>query len=401
MHKEVPPLHSWSSALIATVVGFGGTIALVVQAFRTLGASVEQTGSAVTALCLGFAVGGAALSIKFRIPVVLAWSTPGAALLAASPSGLTWPTAIAIFLVAAALMIVLGLVPALGRLAARIPGSVASAMLAGVLLPFCLAALRLGADDALLVALLVGVFIITRRRLPLYALLLVLVTAIALTLFRGDAGPLPPGALFGQLLPTMPDGEVRAIIGLAIPLFLVTLVSQNLPGLMVLRNAGYEPKAGALIVSTGTLSLLLAPFGAHAVNLAAITAALVTSDDAHPDRAKRWMVAVIYAGFYLLLAIFSPALVRLFLALPHAVIAVLTGLALIPALVGSMENMLAVKDERDAAILTFLATASGLALFGLGSAFWGLVLGFIALAAKKLWPARSSPAASDRRPTTS
>ena len=124
------------------------------------------------------------------------------------------------------------------------------------------------------------------------------------------------------------------------------------------------------------------------MNLAAITAALVTSDDAHPDRAKRWTVAVVYAGFYLLLAIFSPALVRLFLALPHAVIAVLTGLALIPALVGSMENMLAVKDERDAAILTFLATASGLALFGLGSAFWGLVLGFIALAAKKLWPVK-------------
>lgn len=388
MLKQLPPLHSWSSALIATVVGFGGTIALVVQALRTLGASVEQTGSAVTALCLGFAVGGAALSFKFRIPVVLAWSTPGAALLAASPPGLTWPTAIAIFLVAAALMIVLGLVPALGRLAARIPGSVASAMLAGVLLPFCLAALRLGAVDVLLVALLVGVFIVTRRRLPLYALLLVLVTAIALTLFRGDAGALPPGALFGQLLPTMPDGDVRAIIGLAIPLFLVTLVSQNLPGLMVLRNAGYEPKAGPLIVSTGTLSLLLAPFGAHAVNLAAITAALVTSDDAHPDRAKRWTVAVIYAGFYLLLAIFSPALVRLFLALPHAVIAVLTGLALIPALVGSMENMLAVKDERDAAILTFLATASGLALYGLGSAFWGLVLGFLALAAKKFVAAR-------------
>ena len=243
MHKQLPPPHSWASALIATVVGFGGTIALVVQAFRTLGASVEQTGSAVTALCLGFAVGGAALSFKFRIPVVLAWSTPGAALLAAAPPGIAWPTAIAIFLVAAALMIVLGLVPALGRLAARIPGSVASAMLAGVLLPFCLAALRLGADDALLVALLVGVFIIARRRLPLYALLLVLVTAIALTLFRGDAGPLPPGALFGQLLPTMPAGDARAIIGMAVPLFLVTLVSQNLPGLMVLRNAGLHARA--------------------------------------------------------------------------------------------------------------------------------------------------------------
>jgi benzoate membrane transport protein len=256
-------------------------------------------------------------------------------------------------------------------------------MLAGVLLPFCLTTFRLAAEDWVLVSVLVGVFIVARRRVPLYALLWVLVAAIAITLIRGDAGPLPPGAVFGQLLPTTPAGEWRAIIGLAVPLFLVTLVSQNLPGLMVLRNAGYEPKPGPLIVSAGALSLVLAPFGAHAVNLAAITAALVTSDDAHPDHTKRWMVAVIYASFYLLLAIFAPALVRLFLALPHAVIAALTGLALIPALVSGLENMLVVKDERDAAILTFLATGSGLALFGLGSAFWGLVVGFGALAAKR------------------
>jgi benzoate membrane transport protein len=401
MLKQLPPLHSWASALIATVVGFGGTIALVVQAFGTLGASVEQTGSAVTALCLAFAVGGAALSMKLRMPIVLAWSTPGAALLAAAPPGLTWPTAIAVFLTAAALMIVLGLIPALGRLAARIPGSVASAMLAGVLLPFCLTTFRLAAEDWLLIALLAGVFVVARRRVPLYALLLVLIAAIAITLVRGDAGSPPPGAVFGQLLPTTPGGEWRAIIGLAIPLFLVTLVSQNLPGLMVLRNAGYEPKPGPLIVSVGALSLVLAPFGAHAVNLAAITAALVTSDDAHPDRSKRWTVAVIYAGFYLLLAIFAPALVRLFLALPHAVIAALTGLALIPALTSGLENMLVVKDERDAAILTFLATASGLALFGLGSAFWGLVVGFTALAAKRFFSPASPPApASAHSPAT-
>jgi len=383
MIKHIPPPHSWSSALIATVVGFGGTIALVVQAMRALGASVEQTGSAVTALCLGFAVGGVALSLKTRIPVVLAWSTPGAALLAATPPGITWPTATAIFLVAAALMIILGLVPALGRLAARIPASIASAMLAGVLLPFCLTAFRLGTEDRLLLALSVGVFVIARRRMPLYALLLVLVAAISLALIRGDVSRPPPGALFGELIPTLPAGDIRAIIGLAVPLFLVTLVAQNLPGLVVLRAAGYEPSPRLLITSVGALSFLLAPFGAHAVNLAAITAALCTSDDAHPEKSKRWTVAVIYASYYGLLAIFSPALVRLFLALPHAVIATITGLALIPALMSSTENMLAAKDQRDAAILTFLATGSGLVLFGLGSAFWGLVLGFLALAAKR------------------
>ena len=383
MLRHLPPPHSWSSALIATVVGFGGTIALVVQALRALGASVEQTGSAVTALCLGIAIGGAVLSWRTRIPIVLAWSTPGAALLAATTPGLAWPVAIGVFLAAAVMMIVLGLVPALGRAAARIPGSIASAMLAGVLLPFCLEAFRLGAVDPWLVALLVGVFIVARQRVPLYALLFVLFAGVALTVFRGDVSALPPGALFGQLLPVMPAGDARAILSLALPLFLVTLVSQNLPGLMVLRNAGYEPKPGPLIVGTGVMSVFAAPFGAHAVNLAAITAALCTSDDAHPDRAKRWTVAMVYAGFYLVLAVFSPALVRLFLALPHAVIATITGLALIPALMGSVENMLATKGERDVAILTFLATGSGLVLFGLGSAFWGLAIGFFALLAKK------------------
>lgn len=385
MSQRLPPPHSWSSALIATVVGFGGTIALVVQALQTLGASVAQTGSAVTALCLGIAVGSAALSLRTRMPIVLAWSTPGAALLAATAPGLTWPVTLGIFMTAAVLMIILGLIPALGQLAARIPGSVASAMLAGVLLPFCLEAFRLGAVDPLLVSVLVAVFILARVRVPLYALLMVLGAGIALSLIRGDVSSPPAGALFGQLLPTLPTFDARAMLSVGVPLFLVTLVGQNLPGLMVLKSAGYEPKPGPLIVGTGATWLAMAPFGAHALNLAAITAALCTSDEAHPDRTRRWMVALIYAGFYAVLAIFAPALVRLFLALPHALIAALTGLALIPSLMGALDSMFADKGARDVAILTFLVTGSGLALFGLGAAFWGLMVGFLALGAKKLW----------------
>lgn len=383
--KNPPPLHSWSSALIATVVGFGGTIALVVQAFRILGASVEQTGSAVTALCLGIGVGGIALSLKTRMPIVLAWSTPGAALLAAATPGLEWHVTVGVFACAALMMIVLGLVPALGALAQKIPGPIASAMLAGVLLPFCLGAFKLGAVDPLLVAVLVGVFIVARRLVPLYALLLVLGVGMALAFGRGDVAALPAGATLGALQPTMPAFDARAAVSLAVPLFLVTLVGQNLPGLVVLRSASYLPNPGTLLASTGTLSLLAAPFGAHAVNLAAITAALCTSDDAHPDRAQRWKVGVIYGAMYIVLAVFSPALVRFFLALPHELIAVLTGLALIPSMLGALQNMLNVVEERDAAILTFLATGSGLVLFGLGSAFWGLGVGFLALAAKRAW----------------
>lgn len=383
MLRRLPPAPAWSSALIAALVGFGGTIALVVQAMQNLGASAGQTGSAVTALCLGIAIAGAALSWRLRMPVVLAWSTPGAALLAAATPGLSWPVAIGIFLSAALMMILLGAVPLLGRLAERIPSAIAAAMLAGVLLPFCLKLFGLGAIDPLLVALLVTVFVAARQRFPLYALLLALAAGMALTLLRGDIGVLPPGATFGMLAPTAPIFDAPAILSVAVPLFLVTLVSQNLPGLVVLRSAGYDPKPRPLLIGTGVAWLAAAPFGAHGVNLAAITAAICTAEDAHPDRQKRWTVGMIYAGFYLMLAIFAPLLVRVFLALPPTVIAALTGLALIPALLGAMETMLAAKADRDPAILTFLATGSGLALFGLGSAFWGLVVGFLALAASR------------------
>lgn len=384
MLRRLPPAPAWSSALIAALIGFGGTIALVVQAMRHLGASAAQTGSTVTALCLGIALAGAALSWRLRIPVVLAWSTPGAALLAAAAPGLSWPVAIGIFVSAALAMILLGAVPLLGRLAERIPPSIASAMLAGVLLPFCLKLFGLGAADPLLVALLVAVFVVARQRLPLYALLLALAAGMALTLLRGDIGPLPPGATFGTLVPVTPVFDLSAILSVALPLFLVTLVSQNLPGLVVLRGAGYEPKSRPLLLGTGVAWLAAAPFGAHGVNLAAITAAICTAEEAHPEHGKRWTVGMLYAVFYLLLAIFSPLLVRLFLALPPTVIAALTGVALIPALLGAMETMLAAKTDRDPAILTFLATGSGLALFGLGSAFWGLLVGFLALAASRL-----------------
>lgn len=385
MHSSsLPPISAWSAALIAAVIGFGGTVALIVQAMRTLGASVEQTGSAVTALCLGIAVGGVILCLRLRIPILLAWSTPGAALLTASAPGTSWPVAIGAFLVSGALMTGLGAVPALSRIATRIPASIASAMLAGVLLPFCLGLFRAGAQDPLLVFGLVAVFLVARLRFPLYALLLVLVAGVLLTLLRGDVTHLPEGAIFGTLTPITPVFDGRALISIALPLCLVTLVSQNLPGLVVLRSAGYKPEPGPLLVGTGIATMATAPFGALFVNLAAITAAICTGADAHPDRDRRWVVGLIYAGFYLVLALFAPLLVRLFLTLPPSVITALTGLAVIPALIGAIEAMLVTKDERDAAALTFLTTGSGLALFGLGSAFWGLLIGFAALGAKHL-----------------
>ncbi len=380
MLKNLSPLAAWSSALVAALIGFGGTVALVVQAMQMLGASATQTISAVTALCIGIAVAGATLSFRLRMPIVLAWSTPGAALLAASAGHVGWSNAIGAFILAAALMIALGIIPALGRAAASIPPSVASAMLAGVLLPFCLGLFRTLRADLLLVGVLLAVFLIARQRLPLYALLLVLLSGIAIVIMRGDVATLPPGSSIGTLAVAMPSFDLASIVGLAAPLFLVTLVSQNLPGLVVLRSAGYVPPPRIVLLGTGIASLLMAPFGAHGVNLAAITAAICTSADAHPDHRKRWIVAMIYAGFYLGLALFSAPLVRLFMAMPHTSIAALTGIALIMPLAGAIEGMTAEAVDREAAILTFAATASGVTLFGIGSAFWGLLIGFAAIA---------------------
>ena len=382
-------LAAWSSALIAALVGFGGTVALIVQAMQALGADAAATGSAVTALCLGIGLFGGFFSWRLRMPIVLAWSTPGAALLAATtasgPAAIVWPTAVGAFVVAALLMMALGAVPALGRLAERIPSSVAAAMLAGVLLPFCLALFRTLQSDALLVVLLLVMFLIGRQRFPLYAMLMVLVAGVALVLLRGDVRALPPGAALGTLAFTRPVFSPAALVSLAVPLFLVTLVSQNLPGLVVLRTAGFDAPPRPLLFGTGLATLLMAPFGAHGVNLAAITAAICTNEEAHPVKERRWTVGLIYAFLYLLLALFAPPLVRLFLAMPHASIAALTGIALIAPLTGAIDSMMAKPGDRDAAILTFAATASGVALFGIGSAFWGLLVGFAALGAKALF----------------
>ena len=381
--SRLPPPASFSAAAVATVIGFGGTVALIVQAGQTLGASPAQIISMVTALCLGIGLPGAVLSWRLKMPVVLAWSTPGAALLAASTLGLGWSTAVGAFVLAGLLMVLTGLVPALGRLAERIPAAIASAMLAGVLLPFCLKLFLVFPTDMALAAGLLAVFLVMRRVAAAWALPVVLVAAFAGLALRGQVG-LPAGTgLFGQLSPVMPAFDWKAAISLALPLYLVTLASQNLPGLVVLRAAGYAPPAGRLIFWGGLTSTLLAPFGAHGVNLAAITAAICTGPEAHPDQDRRWTVGVLYGLIYLVVALFAAPLAGLFIAMPTGALAVITGLALIAPLTGSLGGMMSVVEDREAAVLTFAATASGVALFGVGSAFWGLTVGFIALAARR------------------
>ncbi|MGQ2989660.1 MAG: benzoate/H(+) symporter BenE family transporter [Brevundimonas sp.] len=383
-HSRLPPPSAFTAAAVGVIIGFGGTVALVVQAGQALGASPVQIVSMVTGLCLGIGLPGLLLSLRLRIPVILAWSTPGAALLAASTLGHDWSTAVGAFVISGLLMVLTGLIPVLGRLAARIPPAIASAMLAGVLAPFVIRLFLVFPTDMALAAGLVAVFLIGRRLAPTWAMPMVLAGAFAALALRGQIA-LPPGTgLFGTLAPVVPHFDLKAAISLALPLFLVTLVSQNLPGLVVLKTSGYEPRPGPLLLATGAATTVLAPFGVFGVNLAAIVAAICTGPDAHPDKDRRWVVGVIYGGLYLVVAVFAAPVAGLFAAMPAGALALITGLALIGPLTGALTTMLAQPEDREAAVLTFAATASGLALLGIGSAFWGLTVGFLALAARRL-----------------
>lgn len=376
------PLSVPASALVAAVVGFGGTLALIIAAADAVGASRIETASMVTALCLAMAVETAFLSWRTRMPVVTAWSTPGAALLAAS-SGFTLPEAVGAFVVAALLLVATGLLPAFTRLVARIPASVASGMLAGIVVTFVTGAFGAVTADPWFVVPLILLFFLARLANPMLSVLAVLVIGVAYAFLSGRAGTLP-ALEFSTLALTLPAFSLSALIGLALPLYLVTMASQNLSGLAVLRAAGYEPPAGPIIAWTGLVSLATAPFNALTSNLAAISAAICTGPDTHPDPARRWMVGPFYALAYLVFAAFGASLVALFAVLPKSLIALVAGLGLMGALANALVIAFAVERERFAALTAFAVTASGLSVGGIGSAFWGLLAGLLVVALDRI-----------------
>jgi len=362
-----------TSAFVAAIVGFGGTLAIIIAAAAAVGATQVETASWVTAICLAMAVETGWLSWRTKMPVITAWSTPGAALIAAS-SGFTMPEAVGAFIVTGVLLVATGLFRPLTRLIAKIPGSVASGMLAGIVVTFAMNAAKTVPVDPWLILPLVAAFFLVRLWNPSLSVLVVLVGGVLAVLLTGRVGGLPAPEL-STLTWIWPQFTVSAIIGLALPLYLVTMASQNLSGLAVLRADGYEPPPGPLIGVTGLVSVLTAPFGASTTNLAAISAAICTGPDVHPDPAERWKTGPFYALAYLVFAAFGASLVAIFAVLPQSLIVLVAGLALL----GSLANALAIalRDEagRMAATVTFAVTASGLALFGIGSAFWGLVAG--------------------------
>ena len=363
------------SAFVAAIVGFGGTLAILIAAASAAGATQVQTASWVTAVCLAIATETLWLSWRTKMPVITAWSTPGVALIAAS-SGFSMAEAVGALLVAAALPIVTPLFKPLTRLIAKIPGSVASGMLAGIVVTFVVNAVKTVPVDPWLILPLITAFFVIRLFNPALSVLAVLIGGGAAAFLTGRVGGLPAPEL-STLTVVAPEFTLAATIGLALPLYLVTMASQNLSGLAVLKASGYDPEPGPLIGVTGLVSLLTAPFGASTTNLAAISAAICTGPDVHPDPAERWKTGPFYTLTYLVFAAFGASLVAIFAVLPQSLIVLVAGLALTAPLANALTIALKDEDRRMAATVTFAATASGLRLGGIGSAFWGLVVGIL------------------------
>ena len=363
-----------SAALVAALVGYGSTIALVLAAAAAVGASPAQTASWVLAISLAKAIGSAGLSLWTRVPMVLAWSTPGAALIAAT-TGVSMPQAVGAFVLAGALVALTALIAPLGSAIGAIPDAIAAAMLAGVLLPFCLKGAAATPALPALILPMVAVFLLVRLKNPALAVLAALaagiIGAFAFGLATLPGLGLPPPALTF----IAPEFSPAVLIGLGLPLYLVTMASQNLPGFATLRAAGYRPPVQEGLLVTGGLTALAGLFGAHPVSMAAITAAICLGEDVHPDRAERWKVGLAYAAIWVALGLLSPLILTLIAALPQPLITAVVGLALLGPLMGALTQSFAPPDTRFAATVTLVVTGSGLAACGIGAAFWGLLAG--------------------------
>ena len=380
-------LSAIAAGFVTVLVGFASSAAIVFQAAKSLGATPAQIGSWIWALGLGMGVTCIGLSLAYRKPVVTAWSTPGAAMLIASGAGLPLSDAIGAFVLCALMIVIAGFSGVFERLIGRIPVSLASGMLAGVLLRFGMGAFSAMHTQLGLVLTMFGVYLLSRRLLPRYAVILTLVAGVLFEAVRGLIAM--EGVSLQAAVPifTVPTFSVAAGIGIALPLFLVTMASQNVPGVAVSRASGYDIPVSPTIGWIGIVNLLLAPFGAFALNLAAITAAICMGREAHEDPARRYVAAVAAGLFYLVMGMLGATVALLFAAFPAELIIAIAGMALLGTIGASLVAALREDSEREPALVTFLVTASGLSMFGIGSAFWGLVAGVVTLLVSRGPPA--------------
>ncbi|MEN3112664.1 benzoate/H(+) symporter BenE family transporter [Uliginosibacterium paludis] len=382
-HAPHPPrmaLAHLSAGFIAVLVGYTSSAAIVFQAARAAGAGPAEIASWLWALGLGMALTSIGLSLRYRMPVLTAWSTPGAALLATGLAGVPMSEAIGAFMFASALIALAGVSGGFERLMHLVPRSLAAALLGGVLLRFGLEVFARLPEQGWIIGSMLTCFLLARRLLPRYAVPATLLAGLLVAGLRGEVHL--AGLSFQLALPvfTMPAFSPTTLIGVGLPLFIVTMASQNVPGLAVLRANGYEPPTSSLVGWTGLTGFMLAPFGGFAYNLAAITAAICMSRDADPDPSQRFRASIWAGVFYGLTGLFGATVAALFAAFPQALILAIAGLALLGTIGNSLAGALQDETERDAALITFLAAASGFSLWGIGSAFWALLLGLICTA---------------------
>ena len=352
------PLPTLFAGFVAVLVGYASSAAIIWQAAAAAGATPGQIAGWMTALGLAMGISTLALSAWRKVPVLTAWSTPGAALLVSGLQGVTLAEAVGIFIFANALIVICGATGLFARLMKIIPHSLAAAMLAGILLRFGLQAFAGLQDHLPLCGGMLAAWLLCKALWPRFA---VVAAAVPLAFVT-------PEWVAPQFTPAL-------LLSVGLPFFLVTMASQNAPGFATLQASGYTVPVSALIVVCGGLALLLAPFGVYSICIAAITAAICQSPEAHPDPNQRWLAAIAAGGFYLLAGLFGGSITALMSALPPAWIQMLAGLALLGTIGGSLFQAVHQASERDAAVLTFLVTASGVTLAGIGSAFWGVVLG--------------------------
>lgn len=368
------------AGLVTALVGYTSAFAVVLAGLAAVGATPAQASAGLTAVSVTMGLATVLLAWRFRMPITVAWSTPGAALLAAT--GLVeggWPAAVGAFAVTGVLILLTGLVPALGALVARIPQPVAQAMLAGVLLPLALGPIVGLAANPLAVAPVVVVWLLAARLAPRWAVPLAFVVAavvVVVQLVASGVG-IDPAAALPRLELTMPVFTIPAVVGLALPLYLVTMASQNVPGVAVMRGFGYEVPWRASMLVTGAGTLLGAPAGAHAINLAAISAALAAGPDAGEDRDRRWVAGVTAGIGFAVLGLASAAFGVLVELAPEGVIPAVAGVALLGPLVAALAGAVAVPGARIPAAAAFVTAASGVSVAGVSAAFWALVVGMV------------------------
>jgi benzoate membrane transport protein len=367
------------AGFVTVLVGFTSSAVIIFQAAQTLGASPAEVASWMWALGLGMGLTCIMLSLRYRVPVVTAWSTPGAAMLITSAAGVSMAEAIAAFLVSGLLITICGFSGWFERTMSRVPLSIASGMLAGVLLRFGLDVFNAMKTQFGMVFAMFLVYLLMRRFIPRYAVVAALALGILIAAVQGLLHLETVRLELARPVWIAPQFSFSALIGIALPLFAVTMASQNVPGVAVIRASGFTVPLSPVIGWTGITTLILAPFGGFAFNLAAITAAICMGREAHENPDKRYVAAISAGFFYLLVGLFGATVGALFAAFPKELVLAIAGLALLGTIGNGLAAALTHEKEREPALITFLVTASGVTLFGIGAAFWGLVAGTIAL----------------------